>query len=540
MTLLPIVERELRVASRRRWTYRGRYIAAIIAVALGAGTLVTEQSRPGAWANGHDLLTALAVLVFLYTALAGTQLTCDSLSRERREGTLGLLFLTDLRDYDVVLGKLAAGTLNACYGLLGVMPVLAVSLLLGGTTGGEFWRVGLVSANLLFFFACAGLLASALCRREQSAPLVAVGLVLHVVLAAPLLILWWRDGHPACDAGALWPGCPAYGCLDAFAKPYSTDAAGFWCNALVTHLYGWMFLLLACRRLRLTWRDEAAGAQTWPGSRGEKWRGWTQGSIAARRALRNQLLQINPFLFRATRSRVGRFMPWFFLGAMAAVWFVVSLVFHLAMFDDLKNAATAVALHFAFKLWVAGDAYRCLAEDRRNGALELLLTTPLTGLEIVQGLRRSLWRQFTAPGAAVLAVDFLFMLIALHHSTSVETSRFWIGFYFAGAVFLLLDMSSLGWIGVRVAMSSRWAYRVVIFWYGGMVVGSLLISLFVAACCSLPSESADVYGFAAFILAVPAACHLMYSSIPQIDLRERFLEIARESDGPMASPSQTN
>jgi hypothetical protein len=32
----------------------------------------------------------------------------------------------------------------------------------------------------------------------------------------------------------------------------------------------------------------------------------------------------------------------------------------------------------------------------------------------------------------------------------------------------------------------------------------------------------------------------MYSSIPQIDLRERFLEIARESDGQMVSPSLTN
>ena len=101
-------------------------------------------------------------------------------------------------------------------------------------------------------------------------------------------------------------------------------------------------------------------------------------------------------------------------------------------------------------------------------------------------------------------------------------------------------MSSLGWIGMRVAMSSRRGYRMVVFWYGGMVVGSLLISLFVAACCSLPTESADVYCLGAFILAVPAACHLMYSSIPQIDLRERFLEIARESDGQMVSPSLTN
>jgi len=36
MTFLPIVAREWRVASRRRWTYRSRNIAAIIAVGEGA------------------------------------------------------------------------------------------------------------------------------------------------------------------------------------------------------------------------------------------------------------------------------------------------------------------------------------------------------------------------------------------------------------------------------------------------------------------------------------------------------------------------
>jgi len=41
-------------------------------------------------------------------ACAACALTADTLSGESREGTLGLLFLTDLRSWDVTLGKLAS------------------------------------------------------------------------------------------------------------------------------------------------------------------------------------------------------------------------------------------------------------------------------------------------------------------------------------------------------------------------------------------------------------------------------------------------
>ena len=51
------------------------------------------------------ILTGSAVF---YCLLSGVWFTADCLSEEKREGTLGLLFLTDLKGYDVVLGKLVA------------------------------------------------------------------------------------------------------------------------------------------------------------------------------------------------------------------------------------------------------------------------------------------------------------------------------------------------------------------------------------------------------------------------------------------------
>jgi ABC-type transport system involved in cytochrome c biogenesis permease component len=165
MTFLPIVERELRVACRRRESYWLRVGVALLALLLGAWMLLwthfASQQR-----LGLGMFVALSIVAFLYSLLAGLRTTADCLSEEKREGTLGLLFLTDLKGYDIVLGKLAATSLNVFYGLLAIFPIMAVPLLLGGVTWTEFWRVALVALNTLFFSLTIGLFASAVSRSE--------------------------------------------------------------------------------------------------------------------------------------------------------------------------------------------------------------------------------------------------------------------------------------------------------------------------------------------------------------------------------------
>src|SRR5256885_5281345 len=64
------------------------------------------------------LFRALFGFAFVYCLFIGARLTADCLSEEKREGTLGLLFLTDLKGYDVVFGKLAATSVNSIYALV--------------------------------------------------------------------------------------------------------------------------------------------------------------------------------------------------------------------------------------------------------------------------------------------------------------------------------------------------------------------------------------------------------------------------------------
>src|SRR5580658_1258794 len=143
MTFLPVVERELRVAARRRGTYWGRLIVAVVGWAVAAWILLAANG-PGAQ-NGAVVFKVLAVLVFAYAALAGLLSTSDCVSEEKRDGTLGLLFLTDLKGYDVVFGKLVSTSLTSIHGVLAVAPALAVSIVLGAVTQGEVTRVMLVA-----------------------------------------------------------------------------------------------------------------------------------------------------------------------------------------------------------------------------------------------------------------------------------------------------------------------------------------------------------------------------------------------------------
>src|SRR5436190_7714899 len=166
MTFLPIVARELRVAARRRVTYWVRTGAALAVIVLGTWLfLMMHTEQPAEIAKVlFGVLTGSAVL---YGLLSGVRDTADCLTSEKRDGTLGLLFLTDLKGYDVVIGKLAATSVNSIYALLAILPVISLPVQLGGVSAGELWQSALVLLNTIFFSLAVGLLVSTLSRNER-------------------------------------------------------------------------------------------------------------------------------------------------------------------------------------------------------------------------------------------------------------------------------------------------------------------------------------------------------------------------------------
>src|SRR4051812_44784315 len=152
---LPIVERELRLASRKSSTFWLRITAALTALIIGLGYAAMNRFLGGPSALGQGIFAVLTWLSLAATLSAGLFFTSDCLSEEKREGTIGFLFLTDLRGYDVVLGKLLATSLRSFYALVAIFPIVAVTLLMGGVAGGGVLerKICFVDGPVFFFSA---------------------------------------------------------------------------------------------------------------------------------------------------------------------------------------------------------------------------------------------------------------------------------------------------------------------------------------------------------------------------------------------------
>jgi len=503
MTFLPIVQRELRVAARRRATFRIRrwttYVAAAMSVALIFFVEVVRRTG----LSGNLLFSVLTYYALVLCLLAGGFLTADCLSEEKREGTLGLLFLTDLRGYDVVLGKFVATSLNAFYGLLAVFPVLAVALLLGGVTGGEFWRLNLALVNALFFSLALGLWVSA--RSHEAAKAMAATLVLVVGLVGAFGI-----AQIAAGLGGGWRGLwvigaasPLCAFLGASEAEFVRGPWRFWASLGLSQLIGWGLLALASRALPRRWQAETARPPRFlPG----RWR--QRRAPAARRAAATaRLREDNPVLWLSRPSPATRRMAW----GVAAL-FVAGQAAALAAPPDSRDEILMIAgmywgraCGFALKVLFALQACRFFVEARRSGALELLLCTPLSNREILNGQWQALGRTFAGPVAVLLTAQTVTLAVAMRltlRPLNLSQVSWWAGaaptfiaLVSAGyqALAAVMDYAALGCLGVWLALVLRNPGYAA----GLTILGVLLLPSF--AFC-VPDVLIDA-GFIAFCLA---------------------------------------
>src|SRR5437879_7400326 len=116
MACLPLIERELRVAMRKQRPARSRLKVA----ALSAGGSVLFLLL-GTFTNSRSLgrnLEQFLCLTGLYFVLRAPMLTVGVLAEERRNQTLGLLFLSGLGACEVFARKFLSSALVAFTNLL--------------------------------------------------------------------------------------------------------------------------------------------------------------------------------------------------------------------------------------------------------------------------------------------------------------------------------------------------------------------------------------------------------------------------------------
>ena len=191
-------------------------------------------------------------------------------------------------------------------------------------------------------------------------------------------------------------------CLD---RPFLRAPWKFWLNMGAMHGLAWLSLLLACRHTKHSWRDQpqAGWLQKWT-AHFSRWRKVNSGpkSIGGR-----SLLDQNPMAWLEGRDRSQERILWILLGVSALLIFAIGQLSPPRWPDDGFVILWSLLAHYVLCIWIALQAPRRLADDKQSGALELLLSTPMTPAEIIRGLMQVCRRRFGGPLLALLTIDFL-------------------------------------------------------------------------------------------------------------------------------------
>jgi ABC-type transport system involved in multi-copper enzyme maturation permease subunit len=404
MNVLPVIDRELRTAARQSLTYILRVLGVIALLVVLA--LFGVQGSIGPEVGGQ-LFRYLHRALFAAIWVLAPLLTADAISRERREGTLPLLFLTPLRPRDIVYAKGLAHGLRAFTLWLAVLPVLMVSIVAGGVG----WREVVISALVNFSAIClatgAGLVASSLARAWTraltSAACLAFLFLLIFFTLIPLLVVGfsgpirsgffpWRDE---------WTSLMAYGFALAlnydelwqnWVAPGGRGSGGmlwaFVTLALLALLGLLLLVRLAAWNVRRTWQEQPPPPRVL----------WLQQKLVQPVLFQNVLrrwlrweLQHNPIGWLEQRSWSGRLVIW--------SWFAVVTCLYSSLFANFHVYQGGFHALQTFLAWllvasIALSAAGSFRREKETGVLELLLVAPLSEARIIAGRIRGLWTQF--------------------------------------------------------------------------------------------------------------------------------------------------
>jgi ABC-type transport system involved in multi-copper enzyme maturation permease subunit len=461
MPALPIVERELRVAARNRETYWSRS-----GIVLGLGLLWI----PG-WMGSLGTATEINTFVFNGMLWAGFAVSCfaflftaDAISRERREGTLGLLFLSKVRVGDVLLGKIGSSGFKGLCMLAAFLPMLMIPVLAGGVTGGEAFREGLVLLNTFWLSLCVGLWASSRPAEAFKSIYTACWVIGAIVLIPILCSYSWRNA--GVGGSALYQYVPlariellspitavGYG-RDSF---YKTLPNPFWTSLAILQALSWILLLFTAVRLRHSLR-EPRGVATNPNANVEV------DGVHAKRRSRFLHAYSNPVDWLVQHQR-GILTTLWFAAAIEVLYFASSWAVFRGMFTLGWPSVIGWVVWFAAS--ASTDALFARAgskffyESKRSGQLETLITTPLGPRGVVEGQWSALKKLLAWPVAVGLGVMLLDEDISLiteigqpgGYSAGWVTQCFitW-GIDIAGSI---LGILAVCWLGMLFALRGK-------------------------------------------------------------------------------------
>jgi len=400
----PIFMRELVTVPRQRGHFPTRValvgLIAILGITLWQATIgftrtatLGEAARFGLMLFQITLYVELMLLVF-FAALSAA----STVSQEKDRRTFILLLLTDMYDYEIVLGKLVGSLLPLAALLLTTVPILSMLLLLGGIDPSQVIQGALVlGASAFAAGSLGGVIALWRERTFQALALSVLCLVLYFCLSQGVGIL-----GPYLSQEVNWNIVQAW--LDPFIVMQSvlSPPASGWSG--IPPAYGFTFVMLVwCLLLNglgiwklRKWNPsgepimqrEKQAADPEAGLNSEELSTFRAKAHAAPGSVRE--VGDNPILWREIKTLAYGRRP---LLVKLAYGLVLALIVYFA-YSELRQPGGRAAYAAAYglvpvtvlsMLLIAAQAVTSITSERDGGALDVLLVTDVSPYEFVFG-----------------------------------------------------------------------------------------------------------------------------------------------------------
>jgi ABC-type Na+ efflux pump permease subunit len=427
----PLIERELRRALRVQKIQQVRAWGTVGCAALACLFMLTGASSRGqGWGREFNSLLFLGGLVLIAQV---PKYTVGIFAEERRNHTLGLLFLCGIGPLQLFLSKTLGAALVSFSRLLLLYPFLAIAFLGGGLSWQMFVATTCSLPLLLAYVFAVCVFASVLCREESTAMFVAVAIG-AALAALPVAFNWLCGGGQTLLL--LSPASAPYLAANRLSTGTIQDFA--WA---ALYSIGWTLALLAAAAtvLARVWQDKPdhVAIGSWQARLAEAIR----GNATWRRQLAARCLGVNPFIWLALRDRWPVTLAEIVVTAGLGLWLLACVVWRDIWFSPAGMFVVTIVLNLALSWLVNFAAAKTIGDSRRTGTLELLLTTPMSHLDFVRGQLVALREQFAPIVRALLVINGVMVIAGLASRRWETTSLVLYLLIWAGLIFWTFSLA---------------------------------------------------------------------------------------------------
>lgn len=405
--LWPIIERELKGLSRSRQTSSLRFSVGLFGILFTLGIAIIDYFEPGPDNLGVIMLGFQTFFMITFSIFAGVFLTSDCIARERREGTLGLLFLTNLKTFHIIVGKIFANSCVAFLSLVAMLPVMSLSLLYGGVDQEMIFKIFIVSINNLLFSLVIGILCSILFQSARKTQVISIVIIGMVHFGLPIIAsliqdkasqLWILNGYTQAGVvGLNW-------FITQFGGIGGSPDKWFWISQAIVLGLSIVTFLFANFKLSRNWKD----TEDKPVSVKKRKSGEVQPAAPSMAELQARAAsQPSPKEKAARRDARGGIplshyapLTYIFSSKKPEVLSgIFSLIFcflffgFLASSDGLDEPQAGmfgfILFGMIFKFQWTSAVVAILNRERREGTLEFLLSTPVKLKNIHNDMRKA-------------------------------------------------------------------------------------------------------------------------------------------------------